>query len=342
MLAVVALVGAAACGGGSSAKQTKQTQASATSAPAPATTTTTRPPRKLHWPLTGLPTTDAAATTRPALTVKIDNNTAAHPQVGLDLADVVYEEVVECDLTRLAAVFQSHVPPTVGPIRSVRRTDTLLTQPLHGIFVFSGGADYAIASIEHAPVVRIDQNAAGNAMFRDSSGGRFMPHNLFGNGPALYAKAPQAEGPPRAVFAYGSIGAAPSAPATHADVGFKNGYSVTWDYSPATHMWKRGIFGRPDILANGGGQIAVRNVVVLFVNYVAGVGACNSEGAYADLQSSGPLMVLRDGRVIHGSWKYNSHATRQDLFDANGTPLNLDPGSTWVEMPKPTYTVTAS
>jgi len=52
-----------------------------------------------------------------------DGNTPqAHPQYGINEADVVYEEIVERRDHRLAAIFNSNLPTKVGPVRSVRRT----------------------------------------------------------------------------------------------------------------------------------------------------------------------------------------------------------------------------
>jgi len=50
------------------------------------------------------------------LVVKIDDTTQAHPQIGLEDADIVYIEQVEGGLTRLAAVFSSVIPERVGPV----------------------------------------------------------------------------------------------------------------------------------------------------------------------------------------------------------------------------------
>src|SRR5690348_9771369 len=83
-------------------------------------------------PLTGLPDPGGVANHRPAITVKI-NNTDARPQAGIDQADVVYEEVVEGGITRLAAIFNSHAPDKVGPVRSVRRTDQSIVWPVGGV-----------------------------------------------------------------------------------------------------------------------------------------------------------------------------------------------------------------
>src|SRR6185436_16189014 len=108
-------------------------------APPESTTTTTRHVAKvLRAPLTGLPDKKGESLKRPAVTVKV-NNTDAAKQFGVHEADVVYEEVVEGGITRLAAIFNSHAPGRVGPVRSVRKTDHSLVQPIRGVFAYSGG-----------------------------------------------------------------------------------------------------------------------------------------------------------------------------------------------------------
>jgi hypothetical protein len=42
----------------------------------------------------------------PVLAVKIDDTNPAHPQIGIEDADVVYIEQVESGLTRLMAIFR--------------------------------------------------------------------------------------------------------------------------------------------------------------------------------------------------------------------------------------------
>jgi hypothetical protein len=147
----------AACGSGSKAKGPTSTPAPTTAASssssssssstsaAPtttvsATTTTVKgPPRE---PFTGLLSTDPAKLDRPALVVKIDNapETDVEPQVGLDKADIIFEELVEGGVTRFAALFHSKDSDTVGPIRSARNTDVdLLSQFSNPLLAWSGG-----------------------------------------------------------------------------------------------------------------------------------------------------------------------------------------------------------
>ena len=53
-------------------------------------------------------------------------------------------------------------------MRSVRPTDTQVVWPLGGIFAYSGGAPYAVDSIETVPrLILVNETQAGDAMFRD-------------------------------------------------------------------------------------------------------------------------------------------------------------------------------
>ena len=141
LVVLVALGLLSSCGGGGKKAASTTTTTSTTIA-----TTTTAPPPT--FPLTGLPATDLGLLKRPALVVKIDNadgsgaGNAARPQSGLNQADVVYEEMVEGSVTRLAAVFQSGDSDPVGPIRSFRTTDVAVFTPLHNpLFAWSGAND---------------------------------------------------------------------------------------------------------------------------------------------------------------------------------------------------------
>jgi hypothetical protein len=73
------------------------------------------------------------------LAVKIDDTNMAHPQIGIEDADVVYIEQVEGGLTRLAAVFSSTIPVRIGPVRSARISDIdILSQYGRVAFAYSG------------------------------------------------------------------------------------------------------------------------------------------------------------------------------------------------------------
>jgi hypothetical protein len=320
--ALIAAVTLAACGGGKHAKSTP--------------TTTAKPKAPPVAPLTGLRDTTGARR-RCAITVKIDNTSLSQPKYGVEEADVLYEEVVEGGYTRLAAVFNSHTPDRVGSVRSVRKTDQSLVWPIGGVFAYSGGAPYAIESINTAPVVRLDETTAGSRMFRDDS--RREPFNLYAHVDQMYEKCGTPV-PPPPLFTYRKANApVGGVPATSVHVGFLAGFDVTWTWDPASGTWKRSIFGSPENAASGK-PLAPQNVVVMFVSYVGGDPAHFNIGAEAQLTGQGRALVFTRGREITGTWSRPDKSRPAQLRTAAGKTIALTPGQTWVELPDTSYTVT--
>ena len=87
----------------------------------------------------------------PVLAVKIDDTNPAHPQIGIEDADVVYIEQVESGLTRLMAIFSSRIPERVGPVRSARISDIdILSQYGNVAFAYSGAQSKLLPIISQA------------------------------------------------------------------------------------------------------------------------------------------------------------------------------------------------
>jgi Protein of unknown function (DUF3048). len=308
-------------------------KAKAKPAVAKSTTTTTKPPPVA--PLTGLPDPTAVAQTRPLVSIKIDNDSSlARPQTGIDQADIVWDEVVEGQGTRFLAMFQSQVPDVVGPVRSVRLTDPLIVWPFGGVFAYSGGAKYAVDGISLAPVKRIDESAAGSAMFRDSS--RRAPHNLYAKPALLFGMGGEPVPPPPAFDFLDAKTKQVVTAVTSVRIGFSAEFAPTYTWDAASGSWLRSTRDGP-FMTKSGAQIAPKNVVVLSVVYGgAGLGQI---GAEAQLVGSGPLKVFTAGGVVDGTWKRTDKAARIELLDVNGKPILLTPGSTWVELPDVSYPI---
>src|SRR3954471_15612846 len=151
--AVVGVSVLAACSGGS--KHAAAPTPSATPPPTPKPT-----PRALLATLNGLPPASG-----PVVVFKIDNSTSARPlQKGFARAPVVYQEIIEGQATRFAAVFVGKGSPEVGPIRSARDTDIeLLAQYGPVIMGFSGANVHVLAHVDASPLVGIPQERYGSA-----------------------------------------------------------------------------------------------------------------------------------------------------------------------------------
>jgi hypothetical protein len=296
------------------------------------TTSTTSTTAPLIAPLTGKVDAGGLAHGRPALTVKVENTPDALPQWGIDRADVVYEEIVNGGITRLAAIFNSQAPAKVGPVRSVRPTDTSIVWPLGGVFAYSGGAPYAVNDIARVPNLKlIDESSAGGAMFRDPT--RYAPHNLYASAAALFALGASrhaAPTPPPALFSYRHARWGSGTTKVHSfTVSFPSIYPVTWTWNTSSASWDRTLFNKPIVTGNGV-RVSPVNVVVMWVTYVNGVGAFTS---YANLDGSGPVEVFSDGRAMKGTWSRGSAKTDVLTYhDATGATITLEPGQTWVEL----------
>ena len=314
------------------AASTTTTAAPTTTLPAPTTTlpaTTTTIPAPARMPLTGVPLGfGQTPPDRSALVVKIDNVDEGRNQTGLNLADVVFEEVVEGQATRFAAVFHSQGANPVGPIRSGRTQDIDLLSGLNSpIFVWSGGNGNVTRAIEDSDFVSMSHVGAATRLFYRSSD-RPKPHNLYSNTDPFWQQLGWSIGRPVPLFTYLPPGQAmPGAPAGRLDVQMgKN--PVRWEYDPASGLYLRSQNGRAHELAEG--RASADNVVVLLCNYRPSVADARSPEAVT--VGNGLAYVLSDGMVQIGGWSRADNRAPINLVTADGSPMPLAPGRTWVEL----------
>ncbi|MET7935657.1 DUF3048 domain-containing protein [Streptomyces sp. NPDC005322] len=114
----------------------------------------------------------------PVPAVKIDNVRPARPRTGIGSADLVYVEQAEGGLSRILAVFSSHPPATVGPVRSARESDLdPLRQFGRPALAYSGVQSALRPAVEGAPLYALPPGMADSAYVRGR--GRQAPHNLY-------------------------------------------------------------------------------------------------------------------------------------------------------------------
>lgn len=345
LLAIVLVTGltGVACGGGGSSGESdvaSTTVPAASVAPGSTTTLpggsvdTTTPetpaaPDAPVMPLTGLPVTDAAAASRPALVVKIDNGPGARPQSGLNQADIVFEENVE-QITRFAAVFHSELPEPVGPIRSGRTQDIELLGSLNRpLFAWSGGNSAVTSAVRRSDLRDIGalSEYGPGGYFRSSS--RNAPHNLYASAVSLMSLSPDDAAAPPPQFRYRS--------ATDPMVGepvdrvrlSMDGVRVEWTWDAAAGTFLRSQAGDVHVDTDGE-RLDAANVVVLFVTYRPS--PADNRSPEAITLGTGVAWVLVDGRWVEGTWTRQDRLTPVVLTDAEGTEIGLTPGRTWVEL----------
>lgn len=342
--ALVLLIGgvvAIAMGGDDTATPESTTTTTAGTTTTELLTTTTEPDTGPRAPLTGLRVDDPGLLARPALVAKLDNldtpGETALPQAGLSRADVVFEEIVEGNITRLVTVFHSKAPNRIGPIRSARTTDVHLIPQLGPVlFAWSGGNDGVVAEVRRSPfLIDLGHDAASSSYSRER--GRRAPHNLFVEADELWGRITEPMAPPKQLFQYRAEGEKPSPEATPArGVGIVWGGGVAtspvdWQWDPQTKLYLRNQNGRPHLDADGS-AVAASNVVVLITEY--GRSAADTRSPEANTVGEGELFVYTDGHVVWGRWSRPAEDQPATLTDTAGNPILLTPGSTWVEMPR--------
>jgi hypothetical protein len=346
-LLAAAVATVAACGGSDAAPTTTEatttteaptTTEATTTTEAPttteATTTTAEPEPEPAMPLTGLPITDPAAAARPALVVKIDNNSKARPQSGLNAADIVFEEIVEVQ-TRFAAVFQSQGSDPVGPIRSGRTQDIdLLGSFNRPLFAWSGGNPSVTRAIANSDFINLSALTTPG-YFRTSD--RQSPHDLYSRTTDLWSLTPFGALPPQQHFDYleaGEPAAGSASPGVDLDM---DTLKIEWRFDTATGLYARSNGGRAHNDA-ASGQITTTNVMVMVVEYRASPADRNSPEAQTI--GSGQVVVLTGGKVVTGTWSRADRLQPWALVDDKGNPIELTPGRTWVELAEAgTFTV---
>ncbi len=298
--------------------------------------TTTAPVPVALCPLTGTPAPGGAVPARPALAVKIGNLTGDRPSAGLNQADIVFEEPVEGAITRLVAIFQCRGPSLVGDLRSARQPDAgILAQLSDPIFAHAGGIAPVLNLLSSSPL--IDRNVlsgSGSTIIHPS--GRYAPYSTFANTAALWALDPTDVTPPAPIFPFATAPPAGTVAGSGVSVHipFSPSSDVTWQWSAPTSTYLRSYSGAPDRLLDGT-QTAATNVVVMTVQTEIGSWVENDEGGrevVVTATGSGPLLVLRDGAAIAGTWSRSTLTQPASLTGPGGVPITLQPGNTWVEL----------
>ncbi|MFC8922188.1 DUF3048 domain-containing protein [Cellulosimicrobium sp. NPDC057127] len=330
-LALVAALALGACGGAPLAPATETVQ------PGPEVVRggPPEPDVPVVWPLTGVATEEVAA--RPALAVKIENAPAARPQTGLEDADVVWEEVVEGGITRFVAVYHSRAPELVGPVRSVRPMDPAIVAPLHGVLAYTGGQPPFVDAVGAAGVqsVVMDHGDDGFVTTRE----RRAPHNVYGELEAFWAQADaDRTSPPPAQLEHAreagtGTATVAGAPAGRLDVRLTHSGRAVWDWAADQGAFVRSEGDRPAVSADGD-RLAATNVVLVAATMVntpfrdpAGAPVPETQ-----LVGSGDAVVPSGGKHVAVSWSKAAVDAPLVLTGADGQPVRLEPGNSWIEL----------
>ena len=300
--------------------------AAATVAPSRTATPTATPRPTPTGPLLDPFTGEPVKSLGPVLAVKIDNIVYARPQTGLQSADLVYVIPVEGGLTRFMAVYSSHIPPVVGPVRSARQSDLdLLAQFGRPAFAWSGATPHLVPFIERAPVVDLYALQVGG-YYRSQD--RAAPYNLYADTKQLMSEAKGASKARDIGFRFGARPVGGTATASYSVKYPAASYTFRW--SAKDKRWLAWIDGAP-AMATEGGQLGGKTVVIQYTQITTSrFEEYGGRPPYAKSTGSGRAVILRDGKAYAVRWSRPTLDGGTTYTLANGQRMLFAPGQVWV------------
>ncbi len=276
-------------------------------------------------PLTGL--SQEQPPNNPAFLVKIENTGAGEPQLGLNDADLVIEELVEGGITRLAAIFYSELPTKVGHVRSARTTDIGLAKPVGATIVASGGAPKTLDDIKASKTQLFTYDAGAPGYSKDP--GKSAPYHVLWDLQKLNETAELGEVPNNPYFAFGKGPAA-------ADV-TKKATSASVMFSPATTTDWRYAGGKWSVTESrtaSGQEYKADTLVVIFAR-VAEAGYNDASGNPVPetvLEGSGRAVIFSGDSAVEATWRKSSlDSTMSFTAKSSGKPVTIKPGHVFLE-----------
>ncbi|MCX6443519.1 MAG: DUF3048 domain-containing protein [Actinobacteria bacterium] len=274
-------------------------------------------------------------TNGPVLVVKIDDTTQAHPQVGLEDADIVYIEQVEGGLTRLAAVFSSVIPQRIGPVRSARISDIdIVAQFGRVAFAYSGAQKKLLPAIAAANLQDLGAQRQSPTIFTTDPN-RAQPYAMVLRADLLMQKIKDKNfeiDPAKSVgFIFGELQDG-GAPTTKAVMHWPAAtYSATW--SQQESRWLLSHNNSADVAESGvvlgPTTLVIQMVTITPSEYKDKVGGVTP---YSQTVGEGKAYVLRNGQRFITTWSRPSSDSGTTFTFADGAIMNFDPGQIWIAL----------
>lgn len=281
--------------------------------------------------LTNLPGTNG-----PVLAVKIDDTNAAHPQVGLNSADVIYIEQVEGGLTRLAAIFTDKIPDLIGPVRSARISDIEILEQYGRVgFAYSGAQSKMRPVLAAANLENMSAERNPPSIYQ-SDKTRYAPTNMMVDAKALLKKTIEDEG--KKIDTVKSIGwqfgkaSELAKDLASAEIKWPAAkYGMTW--SKSEKRWLLTFNGKPNLDSNGR-QLGSANFVIQKVAITDSIYGDKFGGVtpMSNTVGSGTGYLLRDGKIVSIKWERPSAQVGTIWTLADGTVANFADGQVWIAL----------
>lgn len=281
------------------------------------------------------------------LAVMIPNDKSALPQYNISNADILYECLVEGEITRLMAIYGDWTGlERVGNIRSCRDYFVYWAFEWDSIYCHAGGPFYIDEVIGRSDTNNINALVAPQGVFYRTSD-RSAPQNLYLDGEDILAEASRlgyeltprdnysddthfqftSQSKPNNLDEYGSKAV------TATKIDLSNAYPVTktwFEYNEEDGLYYRyqAPSGGAHMDAATDSQLAFENVLIQFTYHE--VRDENGYLAFQCIDTSKDGWYFTNGKGIHVNWKKTSDYGATRYYDDNGKEITLNTGKTMI------------
>lgn len=271
----------------------------------------------------------------PVLVVKVDDTSMAHPQIGLEDADLVYIEEVEGGSTRLAAVFSSKIPTRIGPVRSARISDVELFAQYGRVgFAYSGAQSKMLPIIAAANLHDLGAQKNSSTIYTTDPV-RTQPYAMVLRADLLLELA-KSRGLEFAQsknmgWNFGKV-AQEGVAVTSAQVSWPaSSYDVIW--SEKENRWLLDFRKEPNITESGT-RLGASTFVIQLVSITDSIYK-DKNGGITPLSTtvgSGTGYILRNGKSIKATWSRPTAEEGTRWTSMRGEEITFEKGQIWVAL----------
>ncbi|WP_338752964.1 DUF3048 domain-containing protein [Bacillus sp. FJAT-52991] len=291
------------------------------------------PDKEGHYvfPLTGEKT--KVEPNQRATAVVINNHPKARPHTGLVQADLVYEVMVEGNMTRFLAIYQSKQPEKVGPVRSARDYFIDLANGYDSLFIAHGYSPDAKEMLQSGAIDQINGIQYDGTIFqRDPS--RVAPHNSYMMFDEMTETAKdkgydlQTAPDSLNFMKRAEVKELAGPKAENVQIRYSNqaAFQVEYKYDPKQQSYERWTGGEKELDRESQEPVLADNIFII----EAGHRVVDSEGRLdIDLSSGGSAYLIQHGIVQQVDW---SNVNGRIIPFKKGAMVDFIPGNTWIQV----------
>ena len=292
-------------------------------------------------PLTGLPMEPEYEQNRP-VAVMLNNLKKAQPQLGISMADIIYEVPAEGGITRMLGVYQTlDGVGNLGSIRSARPYYIELAMGHDALYVHAGGSPEAYQDLKSWKVDYIDGvngSASQSAVFwRDPERkkNKGYEHSLLASGETIqnfwdnskYPKTHQNDYSYPQTFTDDPLTGGTAA--EHIKLYYTSYKTGLFDYDAETGKYLVSQYQAPYVDGNTVEQVGITNLLILETS-ISTISGDTAGRQKVRTTGEGEGTLYRSGQCIPIHWSRSNRDVPFSYTTSDGQPLALGRGNSYV------------